>query len=299
MAGSAATREDRRRNRGPKRFIVGAVALIIGGLLTAGALGDVAPITFTGSSASSDTSAATDTTAAASDSTASSDSSMSSDTTSADSGASSTTASLDSSGDVPGRYIVTFEAGVTKAQQAAAIADAGATDISAIAPLRMHAVDASDAAVAALEADAAVSRVEADQVRDVQASPNDPEYANQWSLPRIGWDQVYGTVAPVGLGDRRGPRHRRRRLAPGSRSGSVVPGTSILDGSSGDDRPERPRHRDGRHRRRRDRQRHRHRGRRLRRRQGHAGDGARRRRHRLRTATSSPASSTRPTTAPT
>ena len=40
MAGSAANREDRRHNRGPKRFIVGAVALIIGGLLTAGALGD-------------------------------------------------------------------------------------------------------------------------------------------------------------------------------------------------------------------------------------------------------------------
>jgi SdrD B-like domain/Bacterial Ig domain/Prealbumin-like fold domain len=67
VAGSAATREDRRRNRGPKRFIVGAVALIIGGLLTAGALGDVAPITLTGSSASSDTSAATDMTSVSSD----------------------------------------------------------------------------------------------------------------------------------------------------------------------------------------------------------------------------------------
>src|SRR6266496_3111393 len=71
VAGSAATREDRRRNRGPKRFIVGAVALIIGGLLTAGALGDVAPITFTGSSASSDGPAATDTSSAPSDTNAS------------------------------------------------------------------------------------------------------------------------------------------------------------------------------------------------------------------------------------
>src|SRR6266487_1012982 len=67
VAGSAATREDRRRNRGPKRFIVGAVALIVGGLLTAGALGDVAPITVTGSSASSDSPAATDTSSTSSD----------------------------------------------------------------------------------------------------------------------------------------------------------------------------------------------------------------------------------------
>jgi hypothetical protein len=69
VAGSAANREDRRHNRGPKRFIVGAVALIIGGLLTAGALGDVAPITVTGSSASSDSPAATDASAAVTDST--------------------------------------------------------------------------------------------------------------------------------------------------------------------------------------------------------------------------------------
>jgi uncharacterized repeat protein (TIGR01451 family) len=72
VAGSAANREDRRHNRGPKRFIVGAVALIIGGLLTAGALGDVAPITVTGSGASSDSPAATDTSSVSSDASASS-----------------------------------------------------------------------------------------------------------------------------------------------------------------------------------------------------------------------------------
>ena len=236
MAGSAATREDRRRNRGPKRFIVGAVALIIGGLLTAGALGDVAPITFTGSSTSSESSAATDTTAAPSETTAPSDSSTSSDTTSADSGASSTTASSDSSADVAGRYIVTFAAGVTKAQQVAAITDAGATDISAIAPLRMHAVDASDAAAAALQADAAVDRVEADQVRDVQATPSDPEYSNQWSLSRIGWDQVYGNVAPTGSATVAVLDTGIDALHP-DLSANVVQGTSVLDGSNGETDP--------------------------------------------------------------
>src|SRR5438093_1459074 len=113
--------------------MVGAAALIIGGLLTAGALGDVAPVTVTGSSASSDSPAATDTVAAAaSETSTTSDTSTSSDTTSAGSGASSTSTPLGATADVAGRYIVTFAAGVTKAQQAAAIADAGAMDISAI-----------------------------------------------------------------------------------------------------------------------------------------------------------------------
>ena len=28
--------------------------------------------------------------------------------------------------------------------------------------------------------------------------PNDPQYAQQWALPQIGWDQAYGTVTPSG-----------------------------------------------------------------------------------------------------
>src|SRR5206468_12717637 len=112
-----------------------------------------------GSIASTDSSPAPDSTAASSSDTStttdpgtSSDSSStntgSSDATSTDSGASSTSASAD----VAGRYIVTFADGVTEAEQAAAIADAGATDISAIAPLRMHCVDASGGSVATLAA---------------------------------------------------------------------------------------------------------------------------------------------------
>jgi uncharacterized repeat protein (TIGR01451 family) len=67
-----AGRQEPRSNRRPKWFIVGAAALLIGGLLAAGALGDVAPITVTGSSASSDSPAATDSSSAPSNATASS-----------------------------------------------------------------------------------------------------------------------------------------------------------------------------------------------------------------------------------
>ena len=61
-----------------------------------------------------------------------------------------TTGALAESSSGNGRYIVTFVAGTPTEQQAADIAAAGASDISAIPALSMHAVDASDVAVADL-----------------------------------------------------------------------------------------------------------------------------------------------------
>ncbi|HEY2938735.1 MAG TPA: hypothetical protein VGJ27_02900, partial [Gaiellaceae bacterium] len=93
---------------------------------------------------------------------------------------------------------MTFASGVSAADQAAAIAAAGAGDGTAIPELRMHAIDATDAAAASLAADSNVVRVEADTTRAVQAAPSDPEYPQQWSLSRIGWDQVFASVYPAG-----------------------------------------------------------------------------------------------------
>jgi hypothetical protein len=94
------------------------------------------------------------------------------------------------------RYIVTFAPGVSGEDQAADVAAAGASDVSVIPALRMRAVDASESAIATLTSSPDVARVEADHVRDVQAEPTDPEYGNQWSLPRIGWDQVHDSIFP-------------------------------------------------------------------------------------------------------
>ncbi|MFL5724894.1 MAG: hypothetical protein ACJ77F_00995, partial [Chloroflexota bacterium] len=90
-------------------------------------------------------------------------------------------------------FIVTFASGVSAANQAAAIAAAGATSTDTIAALRMQAVNAGPSAVAALNADSRVARVEPDRSRAAEADPSDPGYASQWALPKIGWDQVYGT----------------------------------------------------------------------------------------------------------
>src|SRR5919109_1010213 len=104
-----------------------------------------------------------------------------------------------SSPSLAGGYIVAFRAGVSSDEQAAALADVGAVEISAIPALRMHAVTLPDeAAEASLGADARVDRVEADATRAAQGQPNDTQYEEQWSLPRIGWDQVYGDVEPAG-----------------------------------------------------------------------------------------------------
>ena len=96
----------------------------------------------------------------------------------------------------------------------------------------MHAVHASDAAVLLLYADASVARVEADTSRAAEASPSDPSFASQWSLPKIGWDQAFGTVTPTGSATvailDTGVDAAHPDLA-----GAVLPGTSILDGTDG------------------------------------------------------------------
>src|SRR3954447_20314742 len=91
-------------------------------------------------------------------------------------------------------FVVTFDAGVSAADQADAIDAAAATITDTIAVLRIRAVNASDAAVVALRADPRVSSVEADRSRAAEATPDDSAYGDQWSLAKIGWDQVYGTA---------------------------------------------------------------------------------------------------------
>ena len=41
--------------------------------------------------------------------------------------------------------------------------------------------------------------VDRDRTRDAEATPNDPAYPDQWSLPQIGWDQAYGSTTISGV----------------------------------------------------------------------------------------------------
>ena len=52
--------------------------------------------------------------------------------------------------------------------------------------------------LAALSRQPSVERADAAILLAKAGTPNDPAYAQQWALPKIGWDQAYGTVAVNG-----------------------------------------------------------------------------------------------------
>jgi subtilisin family serine protease len=92
--------------------------------------------------------------------------------------------------------------GLAAAEQVAVIERNGGTETSSVAPLRLHTValpaDELDEAVARYLADPQVESVEVDRAREVEGSPSDPGYGDQWALPQIGWPEAYGSVAPSG-----------------------------------------------------------------------------------------------------
>ena len=181
-------------------------------------------------------------------------------------------------------YLVRFASGTSTATQAQILASAGAEDNNYIAPLRIHGVLLPGGAglqpsIDKLRSYQSVTRVEPDREREAGATPNDPDYGNQWSLPKIGWDNVFGETSVERFGDRRRARHRRRRFASRPRR---QPRVRHVDSGrlQRPDRSERPRHCDGRDRRGRDRQRRGCRRNRFLRSPRHARHRARSRRHR-------------------
>ena len=75
-----------------------------------------------------------------------------------------------------------------------------------------------------------VLHVERDRVREAEATPNDPGYDGQWSLRRIGWDDVYGTVNPKGSAIV-AVLDTGVDAAHADLAGRLVPGRSLLPGS--------------------------------------------------------------------
>ena len=132
---------------------------------------------------------------------------------------------VDSSG-----YIVTFAPGTAAVDPGrASLPPPAPSSPTRSRPSASRSIDVPDGStvVADLRADGNVSRVELDRVRTAEADPSDTSYGDQWSLPKIGWDNVYGTVVPSGsavvalldtgvdaLASRPGWPARRRDLDP-------------------------------------------------------------------------------------
>ncbi|PYN51378.1 MAG: hypothetical protein DMD94_25410 [Candidatus Rokuibacteriota bacterium] len=132
--------------------------------------------------------------------------------------------------------LVKLAPGLSPVQQAEVIARNGGLEISSIPALRLHVIQVAPAdlpqILARYQADPQVVNAEENKTRQSQAFPADPLYPNQWSLPKIGWDQVFGTVTPMGSAIvavlDTGVDAQHPDLA-----GNVIPGISILDGSAG------------------------------------------------------------------
>ncbi len=132
--------------------------------------------------------------------------------------------------------LVKLIGGLTPDQQAQVIARNGGIEISSIPALRLHVIQVAPAdlaqVLASYQADPQVANAEENKTRQSQTFPADPLYPNQWSLPKIGWDVVFGTVTPSGsvivavLDTGIDAQHP-------DLAGNVIPGTSILDGFSG------------------------------------------------------------------
>src|SRR6188508_255305 len=133
-------------------------------------------------------------------------------------------------------YLVTFASGTDDARQLEILASANVTDESAIPQLSMRSVLLHEASyvdeLSALNAFAEVVRIDLDRTRAVEAAPSDTSYADQWSLPKIGWDQLYGTVGIAGTSSVAVLDTGVDATHP-DLDGVVLPGTSVLDGSNG------------------------------------------------------------------
>ncbi len=132
--------------------------------------------------------------------------------------------------------LVKMKNGLSPQEQAAVISRNGGTEKSSIPALRLHVVqipaNVLSTALSSYQFDSQVERAEINQTRKSEAMPSDPRYNEQWALPQISWDQVYGSVTTSGTATVAVLDTGIDASHP-DLSGVLVPGTSILDLSTG------------------------------------------------------------------
>ena len=131
--------------------------------------------------------------------------------------------------------IVKMAPGLTPEQQGEVIARNGGVEKSSIPALGLHVVEVVATEISTTldryRSDSQVVSAEENKQRQWQMAPSDPLYVDQWALPKIGWDAVFGAALPGG-------RATVAVLDSGVDAshpdlGEIVVGTSILDGSNG------------------------------------------------------------------
>ncbi len=126
--------------------------------------------------------------------------------------------------------------GLTAAEQAAIIARNGGVEISSVPVLRLHVISVPAENLFLLlkdyRADPQVESVEVSKSRKAETLSDDQHVGVQWSLQKIGWDKVYGKIAPKGTATVALLDTGIDATHPDLKNNIVV-GTSILDGSNG------------------------------------------------------------------
>ncbi len=100
-------------------------------------------------------------------------------------------------GYLPGRVLVKFREGVTTERKAAVVRTVQGARIASTSPrtgvdivsIPMAMLPANAAAAYGAQAD--VEYAEADHIRHVAFTPNDPDYSKQWNFPAIGMDKAW------------------------------------------------------------------------------------------------------------
>ena len=130
--------------------------------------------------------------------------------------------------------IVKMVSGLTPQEQSAVISSNGGTEVSSIPALRLHVIEVPTSDLSTIiqnyQNDPKVVSVEENKERKAEGEPSDTDYGSQWALPKIGWDQVFGTITPTGsttvaiLDTGVDASH-------GELAGKLITCNSILDGS--------------------------------------------------------------------
>ncbi len=98
-------------------------------------------------------------------------------------------------------FIVTFTPGTDNGKKLGLIKDAGAKAGKTLGDGSMQLVEVprenQGKALGQLKNDPSVG-VDPNYARLVNTVPDDPGYLDQWALPMIGWDEVFGSVDPAG-----------------------------------------------------------------------------------------------------
>src|SRR5439155_1881201 len=91
---------------------------------------------------------------------------------------------------------------LSRQNQQAVVQSGGGSEKAAVPALDVEIVTVpagqANQSVAGYKANRNVKRVEVSATRKAASVPSDPAYGSQWALPKIGWDQVYGSVNPAG-----------------------------------------------------------------------------------------------------